>query len=275
MKKEATLKGDDHLVNAQDGFAEKALRIVGELPDLIVSSGMNSDYVIDEALSRIGALFDASRVYVMLDEKDGKYLRNTHEWVNEVIGPVMFSWPLYDYEYDIPSLKRIIAENEVFSGNTADMPQDLNNVLNKQGVLSFVMATLIRDGNRIGIVGMDFCESPRVLVSQHHEVLRYLAGLISMALERKQYHIMRAKLNTIRDCIQSLEPYIETGDGDETDTASRPSKPTTLLDAERRIIIETLELYNGNKLKTAKHLGLTWPSLDRRCKKLGIEARRK
>jgi transcriptional regulator with GAF, ATPase, and Fis domain len=48
----------------------------------------------------------------------------------------------------------------------------------------------------------------------------------------------------------------------------------TLLDTERSLIIETLALYNGNKLKAAKHLGLTWPSLDRRCKKLGIEVRK-
>lgn len=275
MKKDAAFKSGEILVPSKNEFADKALRVIGELPDLIISSGMNSDYVIDEALSRIGALFDASRVYVMLDEKDGKYLRNTHEWVSEKIGPVMFSWPLYDYEYDIPSLKTIIAENEIFFGRTAGMPQDLNNVLNKQGVLSFMIAPLIRDGNRAGIVGMDFCESPCEFTAHHGEILRYSAGLISMTIERKQFHIMRAKLNTIRDCIQSLEPYIETAADDEMETLSRPSKPTTLLDAERRIIIETLELYNGNKLKTAKHLGLTWPSLDRRCKKLGIEARRK
>lgn len=277
MKKDATSRGEAESVVIKGGFADNALRVIGELPDLIVSSGMNSDYVIDEALARIGSLFEASRVYVMLDEKDGKYLRNTHEWVNGSIGPAMFSWPLYDYEYDLPSLKKIINDNAIFYGDAAGMPQDLNNVLAKQGVLSCILAPLIRDRNRIGLVGMDFCEQAVVFSQQHIDVLKYLAGLISITIERKQFHLMRAKLNTIKDCIQALEPYIETSltDEDEADVSPRPTRPTTLMDVERRTIIETLELYNGNKLKTAKHLGLTWPSLDRRCKKLGIEARRK
>lgn len=275
MNMNGTLNHSETLAHRDEGTADKALRVLGGLPELIVSSGMNSDYIIDEMLSRVGVLIAASRAYVMVDEKDGKYLRNTHEWVNDRIGPAMFSWPLYDYEYDIPSLKKILAESDLFCGDAADMPQDMHNVLRKQGVVSFIIAPLIRDGTRIGIVGMDYCEKPCRFDGRHTEILRCLAGLISMTLERKQYQIMRSKVNTIRDCVHAMEPYIDQAGPDDAEDSPRPAKPTTLLDAERRIIIETLELYNGNKLKTAKHLGLTWPSLDRRCKKLGIEARRK
>lgn len=275
MKKDATPVVEDNHTYTGQGFAEKALQVLGEFPEMIISSRMNSDYVIDEALLRIGTLYDASRVYVILDEKDGKYLRNTHEWVNSRIGPAMFSWPLYDYEYDIPSLKKIINENDVYFGNTSELPADLNTVLTKQGVLSFILASLIRDGTRIGLVGMDFCESTKEITPLQAEVLRYFARMISITLERKQLQIMRTKLMNIRECIQTIEPFIALNAADESDATLNPAKPTTLLDAERRIITETLELYNGNKLKTAKHLGLTWPSLDRRCKKLGIEARKK
>lgn len=275
MKKDATPMVRDNYSTTGYGFAEKALQILGEFPELIVSSRMNSDYVIDAALSRIGKLYDASRVYVMLDEKDGKYLRNTHEWVNSKIGPAMFSWPLYDYEYDIPSLKKIIHENDVYFGNTDDTPKDLNMVLTKQGVLSFILAALTQDGTRIGLVGVDFCEDQRKIEPLHAEVLRYFSRLVSLTLERKHLQIMRSKLMNIRESIQAIEPFISQNVTEECEATANPSKPTTLMDAERRIITETLELYNGNKLKTAKHLGLTWPSLDRRCKKLGIEARRK
>lgn len=274
MKKEDMPRDAVKTPEDRCAFTEKILGVVGELPGVIVSAGTNLDYAVDECLSRVGTLFSASRAYVMLDEKDGKYLRNTHEWVNHKIGPVMFSWPLYDYEYDLPSLKKIISEHDIFFGHSRDMPQDLGNVLNKQGVLSFIVSPLYRDGNKIGIVGIDFCEHECPHCQEYSSVLHCLAGLISLALERKQYHSMRAKLNTIKGCIDDLGPFIE---GQEEDSAGtiRPNKPTTLLDAERRIIVETLELYNGNKLKTAKHLGLTWPSLDRRCKKLGIEVRRR
>lgn len=279
MKKEATLKINGELGPDSPELAPQALKVTASLPELVVSSGMNCDYVIDEALARLGSLLDASRAYVMLDEKDGKYLRNTHEWVTSSIGPAMFSWPLYDYEYDIPSLKDIMNDNDIFYGPVSDMPQDLNNILNKQGVISWIVAPIIRDRSRTGLVGLDFCEDECEFTRQHLEILKYFACMVGIALERKQYQAIRGKVNIIRDCIQSLEPYIEVSelDDDEADSlpSSRPARPTTLQDEVRRIIIETLELYNGNKLKTAKHLGLTWPSLDRRCKKLGIETRRK
>lgn len=255
-------------------FAEKVLGVVTELPEVILSSGTNVDYAIDECLARIGTLFSASRVYVMMDEKDGKYLRNTHEWVNHKIGPVMFSWPLYDYEYDLPSLKKIISEHNVFFGHSRDMPQDLHNVMGKQGVLSFILSPLVRDSNRIGLVGMDFCENECTYCHEFSSVLHHLAGLLSIVLERKQYHAMRGKMTTIKRCVDELSPVLAEEGEDEGPTI-KVGKPTTLIDAERRIIVETLELYNGNKLKTAKHLGLTWPSLDRRCKKLGIEVRKR
>lgn len=274
MKKEDTPKDTVELSGDRAAFTEKALCLLCELPALVISSGTNLDYAIDTCLARVGTLFSASRAYVMLDEKDGKYLRNTHEWVNQKTGSVMFSWPLYDYEYDIPSLKTIISEHDVFCGNTRDVPDDLGKVLVKQGVQSFVISPVFRDDKKIGIVGMDFCDRECPLSAEFSDVLYNLAGLISLVLDRKQYHAMRCKLNTIKTCVDELGPLID-GQIQDDGVVARPNKPTTLLDAQRRIIIETLELYNGNKLKTAKHLGLTWPSLDRRCKKLGIEVRRR
>lgn len=263
---------------AQDhsAFAEKALELVGKLPALLVASGRTPDVAIDETLAGLGTLFAASRVYVMLDEKEGRYLRNTHEWVDQKIGPVMYSWPLYDYEYDIPSLRTILDESDMCYGHSRDMPSDLRNVLSKQGVKSFVLAAIQMDGMRCGLVGMDFCDEEDERCYAYGEILRYIAGFVALSLERKQYLSMRTKLCLIRDALSDLGPVLDAIETDEVSQSSaRPSKPTTLLDAERRLIIETLELYNGNKLKTAKHLGLTWPSLDRRCKKLGIEAKRK
>lgn len=276
MKNNATPSVGAMLQGDRAEFLEQTLQTIGDIPALILSSGNNSDMAIDEILVKVGNLFSASRVYVMLDEKDGKYLRNTHEWVNTKTGPVMFSWPLYDYEYDIPSLKKIILEHKVFFGNSRDMPQDLGHVLSKQGVRSVIISPIIHDNANIGLLGVDFCDEECEFCSDYSLVLHHIAGMIAMALERKKYTAIRSKIAAIRDVLSDISPIPEMQNQEETiTTAVRPPKPVTLLDAERRIIIETLELYNGNKLKTAKHLGLTWPSLDRRCKKLGIEARRK
>lgn len=276
MKKELTERhgGDAHA--HKEGIAENALAMISQLPAILLNSSANMDYAIDEVLAKTGGLCDASRAYVMLEEKDGKYLRNTHEWVGQKTGPAMFSWPLYDYEYEISTLKQIITEHEFFFAHTRDVAVELAGVLTKQGIFSFCVAPITCRNKRIGLIGMDFCETERECRPDFMPVLRNASGLIALAIECKHSQTMRTKLVSIRKCIADIDPLLASHPcEDANDTLPRPAKPTTLLDAERRIIIETLELYSGNKLKTAKHLGLTWPSLDRRCKKLGIEVRRR
>lgn len=274
MKNEGGAKNEPASKDRSGDFFRKSIEVLGEIPSLIAKSGINTDFAIDESLAKVGQLLSASRTYVMQDEKDGSYLRNTHEWVSTEIGPSMFSWPLYDYEYDLPSLKDILKNQEVFFGHTRDLPKDINYILEKQGVKSVMLAPLFRDGKRVGLVGCDFCGCEAEFSGEIAKILFYLTGLVSIALERKQYQAIRNKLNTIRAAIADVEPILADQEVEET-PVSRNTRPVSLQDAERRIIIETLELYNGNKLKTAKHLGLTWPSLDRRCRKMGIEIRKR
>ena len=273
MKKDGIAPNQGYHSSENKAAMQNIIGTMSEIPVIISSAGSGVDYAIDDALAKIGKLFSASRGYVMLDEKDGRYLRNIHEWVNSESGPSMFSWPLYDYDFDIPSLKILLEDNDFVHGNVGDMPQDLQKVLSKQGITTIFVAPMLRDGVRIGLVGMDFCGTECEWHEEHGIILRFFASLICLALERKQYQIMRGKLSAIRKTMADVEPLLAVHAEDES--SERPQKPVTLLDAERRIIIETLELYHGNKLKTAKHLGLTWPSLDRRCKKLGIEVKRK
>lgn len=274
MKKEAIPRNQATLLPADPEMLRNAIQLMSDISPLVAASGGNSDFAIDEALAMVGRIFSASRVYVMLDEKDGRYLRNTHEWVDERIGPSMFSWPLYDYEYDLPSLKALLDDRDSLFAHTRDLPLDLQTVLSRQKVASVLLVPLLRDGFRIGLVGIDYCQGECEFGEAHLIVLRFLAAQVSLALERKQFQSMRSKLASIRALIVDVDPLL-VGHKVEEPQEARPSKPVTLLDAERRIIIETLEQYNGNKLKTAKHLGLTWPSLDRRCKKLGIEVKRR
>ncbi|MCC8190321.1 MAG: GAF domain-containing protein [Planctomycetes bacterium] len=227
---------------------------------------------IEECLSRLGKFLSASRCYIMMEEKDGRYLRNSHEWVDDSSGPAMFSWPLYDYEYDIPSLKSILATGFVHTA-VAELPPDVQEVLRKQGVKTVVLAPLVRDGRPVGLLGADYCDRERRAPEGLESVFTGVAGLLAIAVERKLFQQYRKKLQVIRQAVADLDPLPAI---DLTDAGSAtPAKPMTLLDAEKRLIVETLEQYNGNKLKTARHLGLTWPSLDRRCKKLGIEVKRR
>ena len=248
------------------------IQLTTEIASLFTTSENSCDFVIEDALAMFGKYFSASRVYVMLDERDARYLRNTHEWVNSTSVGVMHSWPLYDCEHDIPSLKYILDTQKYLFGNVSDLPEDIQKVLSKQKVKTNFMVPLMRDGGRIGVLGMDFCDNEHAWNNEVKYAFHFLAVLISLALERKQFNILRGKLGGIMGLLEDVEPLLAKH---KRETETRISKPLTLQESERRIIIETLEQYNGNKLKTAKHLGLTWPSLDRRCKKLGIEVKRK
>ena len=245
------------------------LRLLSELPSNLMYGGMDLDITINQALHNIGSTLDVSRAYVMLDERDGRYLRNTHEWVQDSVAPAVHSWPLHDYEYDIPSLKPLLENKSVFAGNTKDLPKDLNLVLAKQDVVSFMFSPMLRDGNWVGLVGLDFCRGERRWTEEEEHVLRIIADLICIALERKQYLTIRKKLDNI-NVILSETAYVD----DNVRVHPVAGKPMSLKEYERRIVKETLELYHGNKLRAAKHLGLTWPAMDRRCKKLGINVKK-
>lgn len=251
----------------------EATTLLLELPVIVASTTGRPDAAIDLCLARTGAQLDASRLYVMLNENKQRYLRNTHEWVNSQPDLPSLSWPLYDYDHDLPSLKNILNENEILAGHFDSLPPDLQQILHRQGVQSIVVARMVRDGEIIGLVRADYCSRRCDSFDEPATVLRYLANVIVVALERKELYKLRLQLQAISNVLsnQSISEHPQ----DKTLITVKDGRPVTLQDAERRIIVETLELYNGNKLKTARHLGLTWPSLDRRCKKLGIEVRKR
>ncbi len=260
-------------------FLKKALRFLADLPKLLLPdgpaprSGADPNAVTDEAvnaaLAGTGELLGVSRVYVMLDEEDGRFLRNTHEWVDGKIGPAMYSWPLHEYEKDLPSLKPLMAGREFFHVHTRDSPPDFKRVLSMQAVDSVLLVPLMREGEWIGLVGFDECGQERDWREEETAILRALARLVAVALERRGYHAAQGRLERIRNVL------------DESEAGARkkavpqvPENPESLQAAERRLILETLNLYQGNRLRAAKHLGLAWAALDRRCKKLGIEVKK-
>ena len=257
-------------------FLKEALRFTTGLPELLLSGGRPANdphaatgEAINASLAGIGELLGVSRVYVMLDEEDGRYLRNTHEWVDGKIGPAMYSWPLHEYEKDLPSLKGLMMGKEFYAAHTKDTPPDLHRVLAMQAVDSVLMAPLVQNGSWIGLMGFDCCGREREWREEETAMLRHLARLVPVALERRGHLAAQGQLSRIRAVLDESDVPVRRGP-----VPPLPENPQSLQAAERRMIVETLNLYHGNRLRTAKHLGLTWAQLDRRCKKLGIEVRK-
>ena len=274
-------------------FCKKALRLMARMPEMLAAEHplpehsaqhlpqleaegprARMDTGINAALAEIGALLKVSRAYVMLDEEDGRYLRNTHEWVDGTSGPAMFSWPLHEYEKDLPSLKLLMADKDFFMAHTRDVPPDLHRVLSMQAVSSVLLVPLLREGSWIGLTGFDSCGRERIWQEEETAVLRHFARLLVLYFERREYADARYALEAIRGTLREHFPERTTGRGISARNAEPlpevPAGTLSLQDSERRLIVDALELHGGNKSRAAKHLGLTWASLDRRCRKLGI-----
>ena len=168
-----------------------------------------------------------------------------------------------------------MAERDFFAGHTRDMPPDMQRVLGMQRVDSVLLAPLWRDGARIGLLGFDSCGAERAWQEEEITILRHLAGLTSLFLERREYAGARRVLAGIRNLLDresgGSAAATEHGQGGSPEAFDRS---LSLQEAERRLIVETLDRCRGNKSQAARQLGLKWAALDRRCKKLGIEPRK-
>ena len=258
-------------------FQKRALRFMADLSGLLFpgeteNPAAATDEGLNAALAETGTLLGVSRAYVMLDEADGRYLRNTHEWVDGKIGPAMHSWPLHEYAKDIPSLKPLMVGREFFSGHTRDLPRDLEMTLSKQSVHSVLLVPLLQEGSWIGLAGLDSCGRERDWREEETAILRRLARLVVVALERRDYLSIRWKYARIREVL--AEDQQEAPEWRER-TLFLPDNDLSLLDIERRTILNALELFQGNRMQAARHLGLTWNALNRRCKKLRIEVKKR
>lgn len=270
MSKERTQKVVE--VNQTDtaGQIEKALALFAEIPSIMMLTSTESFEAIKTLLAKVGEFLGVSRVTVMLDEKNGKYLRSTYEWIDRQLNAAAFGWPLYDYD-DIPSLKPLLEGKDAIGCQLREMPNDMQNVLSRQGIDSTLLAPLRKDGEWIGVMSCDMTGGERAWTDLDRTVARAAADTVVFMMERANYQAVAKKLEAVYAVLTDTPRVREYTRAVEAAPPADPAKPMTLKEAEKRIIRETLEMYHGNKLRTAKHLGLTWPALDRRCKKLGIK----
>ncbi len=256
---------------AGNGFAQRAFGFMAGLPVLLLGGdgrAQATGAAIHEALGRLGVLLGVSRAYVMLDDREGRYMRNTHEWVSDDTEPAMYTWPLYEHARDIPTLKPMLEENDVVASHTRDLPEDQQRALRVQSVDSVLLVSIRRQGRWIGLLGVDMCGRERIWDEEEIALMRFAAPLVDIRLERDRYVAMREMLEGLRVFLN------DTCDPDPNVTDPRQRPRETLEEAERRIIADALEACDGNIQQAAIHLGLSWYAMKRRCKQYGFKGKR-
>ncbi len=249
----------------------QSVRHMAELPNLLFAGTNDTHRRLQQALAKVGVILGASRAYVMCDEDSGRFLRVSYEWINGEVKEALPSWPLHDYQKDIPSLKPLLQDKPYFTAHTHQLAPDLHKVLTKQSVASVLLVPLIRDGLWSGMVGVDSCGTEREWSPVEVDMLRHFSGLVVQALDRVDYQAVRRRLNNVRFALNDDCPDLTAGAFAPGGAAAVEDKgPVTLLEAERRLIVETLARNHGNRGAAARELGIAWAALDRRCKKLRI-----
>lgn len=153
-----------------------------------IATNLNSlerfDVKLNAALRTIGKHLNVSRVYIFEDSPDGISTSNTYEWCNVGVDAQMDELQGIPYEM-IPSWNRFLMEDGiVFSENIKELPQDVRDILEPQGIKSIIVYPLTKAGQKFGFIGFDECERIKTWTKSELELLRTLSGIISNAYER-------------------------------------------------------------------------------------------
>ena len=160
-------------------------------------------------LKIIGEHTQVSRVYIFEDTPDGLYTKNTYEWCHDGVTPQIDELQNVPYSL-IPSWKEfLLNEGIVYSENISELPQDLRDILEPQGIRSIVVLPLLLDGKFAGFIGFDECSSNRKWTKSDIELLRTISSLISNAYLR--YNInneLISRLSEISGIIDSSYNFV-------------------------------------------------------------------
>lgn len=168
----------------QIGHFYRQQKLISEMSQVLINTS-NLKAEVQRLLKLTGEYINVSRVYIFEDSTDGFTCSNTYEWCNVAIKPQINELQNISYS-DIPSWKKIlIKEGLIFSDNIEDLPNDLRNILEPQGIKSLLIFPLNYYGAYRGFIGFDECILHKDWSEGEFFLLRTIANLLSGAFERQ------------------------------------------------------------------------------------------
>ncbi len=177
--------------------AVKALKYRGDI-EFIISTISTSfinlesaevDSAINHALLTLGAFAGVDRCYIFLFSESGKTFLNTHEWCAKGIEPSFApnrDLPIEDFPQVMEKLNQF--EN-FYVPRIADLPPDasvLKEILQQQGVQSFIDVPMIYGKHLVGFLGFDSVKAEREWSVEDIRLLRLVGEIFVNALERRR-----------------------------------------------------------------------------------------
>jgi PAS domain S-box-containing protein len=166
-------------------FLYKQQKLLADISQRLNSSS-NLELALDDVLMLLGQHTGISRVYIFEDVKNGAATTNTYEWCNTGISPQIQDLQEIPYEI-IPSWKKILMEEgRVFSTNIKELPADIFEILEPQGIKSILIYPLYVQSSFFGFIGFDECIKNKTWANDEINLLQTISNIISNAFERRQ-----------------------------------------------------------------------------------------
>ena len=211
---------------------------------LIEVKTSNFEQQMNNILKIIGEYTQVSRTYIFIDNADNSETSNEYEWCNTDITPQKDDLQNIPYSM-IPSWKKLlISDGRIFSQNIKTLPKDLIDILEPQGILSFIVYPIIIDNKIKGFIGFDECKVQREWEEEDLNLLATISGIISN-LYSNHYYLIK-----IQEDKTSFESFFNT----ITDYVFIADKKGNILHANNAAI-KKLE-YSLNELKTLNIISL-------------------
>ncbi|MDA3928165.1 MAG: ATP-binding protein [Prolixibacteraceae bacterium] len=137
-------------------------------------------------LKKIGKHINVSRVYIFENSKDNMETSNTFEWCNKGIHQQIKDLQNIPYVL-IPSWKdKLINDRIIYSENINELPDDIKDILQPQGIHSIIVLPLFITNQFYGFIGFDENSADRKWDKSEIELLRTISNIVSNAFERRR-----------------------------------------------------------------------------------------
>ncbi len=150
---------------------------------------------INLTLSYLCQKYGADRSYIFETLDGGITLNNTFEYCNAGISSEIDNLQDLPYELFADFLSK--AHNDIIYSNNLRETLELDKafeIMDDQGILSFVHAQIKRDGQMTFFIGLDDCTKTRIWTEREINSLQYIGKLLSIILQGAH---LRDKINTL------------------------------------------------------------------------------
>ncbi|MFC1656331.1 PAS domain S-box protein, partial [Patescibacteria group bacterium] len=174
--------------------AEQAVRkhildaITNTSEQLLKSSSW--DEHIQTVLEELGAAVDVSRVYVFqnfVNDKKQLATKQLYEWVAKGVTSQIDNKELQNFPWKEGGLGRwakLMSKGDVVKGFAKDFPKSEQAVLGQESILSILVVPIFVNGKWWGAIGFDDCKNRREWLLADTDVLRSVANIVGVAIER-------------------------------------------------------------------------------------------